>query len=300
MEKDSRRRDRFNKSKKYLSKNPNKSKKFEGRNLVRSSDKREINREINREIAHSTLKDSENGYYEYRGNKIRLLEGHTRYYSHIDIPIHVSTKNMSNNIIYSENTTIKACKEQYFRTMQTPCALVFASAKKPGGGWLNGADAQEESIARCSCLYTFLSKEPKLYKDNLGSDGFYTDGITYCESVPIFKNEEGDYEAEVCYANFLACPAVNVNNVKNAKDNAENIRIAMKVRIDNILNVMYREKQTHIILGAYGCGVFGNDPQVIAGIFSELLNNKYIGVFDEIIFAIPDEAIRNIFQREIC
>lgn len=294
MEKDSRRRDRFVKSKKYLSKNPNKAKKFESR---KKENNMESNREINREIAHSTLKDSQNGYYEYRGNKIILIEGHTRYYSHIDIPIHVSTKNMHNNFSFSKNTTIEECKEQYFKNMHTPCALVFASAKKPGGGWLNGADAQEESIARCSCLYTCLSKEPKMYIDNKDTDGFYTDGITYCESVPIFKYEDGTYESEVYYANFLACPAVNVNNIKNV--DIENIRIAMKVRIDNILNVMYREKQTHIILGAYGCGVFGNDPQVIAEIFSELLNNKYYRVFEEIIFAIPDETILNIFQREI-
>lgn len=287
MEKDSRRGDRFIKSKKYLSR----VKKNDSFKLEKPPSKKSIFRDI----ANSTLTDITNGYYNYMGNVISLIEGSTRYYSYLDKPVHVISKKLDTSMYIENLTTIQACKKMYFKRMITPCTLVFASAKKPGGGWLNGANAQEESIARCSSLYISLSYDTRMYRDNEESkNGFYTDSNTYCESVPIFKNEHGEYLPEVYYSHFVVCPVVNVSIIRREK---EKIPSAMKDRIDRVLNTMYRENCTHIILGAYGCGVFGNNPEMVAEIFHDFLTDKYAGVFDTVVFAIPDENISEIFER---
>src|SRR5262249_18471136 len=49
---------------------------------------------------------------------------------------------------------------------ENPVALNFASAKNPGGGWLGGARAQEESIARASGLVPCLESQPQYYAAN--------------------------------------------------------------------------------------------------------------------------------------
>jgi uncharacterized protein (TIGR02452 family) len=41
------------------------------------------------------------------------------------------------------------------------------------------------------------------------------------------------------------------------------------------------------VLGAWGCGVFRNDPEAVAEAFkSHLLSPRFMGAFDRVVFAI--------------
>lgn len=57
-------------------------------------------------------------------------------------------------------------------------------------------------------------------------------------------------------------------------------------RILLILNAAYKNNVDTLILGAFGCGVFGNDPAMVSNIF-EILLYKFDGCFDKVVFAIP-------------
>ena len=66
--------------------------------------------------------------------------------------------------------------------------LVFASAKNPGGGFLNGARAQEESIARVSALYACQTSVPQFYAlPRQAQDLRYSDRVIYSPRVPVFR-----------------------------------------------------------------------------------------------------------------
>jgi uncharacterized protein (TIGR02452 family) len=70
--------------------------------------------------------------------------------------------------------------------------LNFASAKNPGGGFLRGADAQEESLARASALYACLRAAPDFYAFHRAQgDLRYSDRVIYFPGVPVFRDDHG-------------------------------------------------------------------------------------------------------------
>lgn len=169
--------------------------------------------------------------------------------------------------------------------------LNFASYKNPGGKFLNGSSAQEESLCHYSNLYNVLSEmkdnyyEPNkkrlnraLYNDNL----LYTPGITFFSSNDkILTNKR-----QVC--DVITCAAPNKTAAKRFQNvSNEAIIQACISRIDHVLQAAYHQRVDTLILGAFGCGVFGNEPNVIASIFFALLESKYERCFENVIFAIP-------------
>ncbi len=64
--------------------------------------------------------------------------------------------------------------------------LNFASAKNPGGGFVSGAEAQEESLARTSGLYDSLLQCWEYYDTHRAMEScFYTDMMIYSPKVPV-------------------------------------------------------------------------------------------------------------------
>ena len=77
----------------------------------------------------------------------------------------------------------------------------------------------------------------------------------------------------------------------NMSDNI--IYKVMEDRIDHILYSAYKNKVDCLILGAFGCGVFSNDPKDVATIFKNLLEIKYNKTFKKVVFAIPNQNRNN-------
>lgn len=121
------------------------------------------------------------------------------------------------------------------------------------------------------------------YKE--GGDGSYSDYAIYSPDVPVFRNDNYDFLEEPFFCSFLTCAAPNYNeNCFSSTDHTK----TMKNRINRILRIMANKVNDHIILGAWGCGSFGHNPQTVAELFHELLTTSYRGVFDLVVFAILD------------
>jgi uncharacterized protein (TIGR02452 family) len=171
-------------------------------------------------------------------------------------------------------------------------ALNFASAKNPGGGFLGGAKAQEEDLARCSALYPCLLTQRDYYEANRGHESLlYTDHIIYSPDVPFFRDERLDLLEDPFRVSILTAPAPNAGEVLRRDPAAgPRIRAALNERAAKVLWVMARQGRRVAILGAWGCGVFRNEPRDVADTFARLLLGPYRGAFDRAIFPVYDRT----------
>ena len=182
--------------------------------------------------------------------------------------------------------------------------LNFASGTKPGGGFARGAQAQEESLARASALYPTLAAHPGFYDANRASGtALYTDHVIHSPDVPVFRDDDGTYLSTPYDASFLTAPAVNAGLVRRHEPHrTDEILPTMARRIARILTLAEHLGYVHLILGAWGCGVFRNDPAAIARMFADELRppGRLAGRFRTVRFAVLDRAPFDIlrpFQR---
>ena len=183
-------------------------------------------------------------------------------------------------------------------------ALNFASAKNPGGGFLKGSQAQEESLARASGLYPCIAQMQAMYDTNRHVRScLYTDSMIYSPGVPVFR-DDGDQLLEAPYfVSFVTAPAVNAGVVRRrGTENVARIENVMRGRIEKVLSLAVIHHHETLVLGAWGCGVFQNDPRDMARWFGDHLigNGLFSRSFKKVAFAVldrRDEAVIRPFQN---
>lgn len=167
--------------------------------------------------------------------------------------------------------------------------LNFASATRPGGGVLTGSKAQEECICRQSTLYPSLitDKAQKLFYERHKSqhNALNNNDIIYTPNVIIFKTD--DYSTLQPFAqakvDVITCAAPNLSTVKLSSDKLLKLH---ESRAERILSVAKSHEIDYLILGAFGCGVFMNDPVIVAEAYKNVINSKFLYAFKSIEFAI--------------
>ncbi|SCY38791.1 TIGR02452 family protein [Paenibacillus polysaccharolyticus] len=171
--------------------------------------------------------------------------------------------------------------------------LNFASAKNPGGGFLGGSQAQEESLARATGLYPCIAQMTEMYEYNRKQRTcLYSDRMIYSPDVPVIRDDYDRLLDQYYTTAFITAPAVNAGVVKERKEATDaEIKSVMKQRIRYILEVAAVQGHRTIVLGAFGCGVFRNEPAQVASYFAEVLDEEgYRDYFDHIVFAIYDRS----------
>jgi uncharacterized protein (TIGR02452 family) len=183
-------------------------------------------------------------------------------------------------------------------------ALNFASAKNPGGGFLNGSQAQEESLARSSALYASLLRAPDYYLGHRRlSSCLYTDAMILSPGCPVFRADDGTLHAEPHLATFITSAAPNAGAIGG--DEAADLPDVFRRRGEYVLALAAAHGYDTLVLGAWGCGVFRNDPALVAATFAEHLYGLWAGRFLRVVFAVLDtstrcetfEAFREAFAR---
>jgi len=173
-------------------------------------------------------------------------------------------------------------------------ALNFASAKNPGGGFLNGSQAQEESLARATALYPCLLSQSAYYDANRRApSALYTDHLIFSPQVPVFRDDNDDLIEEPWQVSFLTSPAPNAGALANNHPHElDDLLPTFRRRIGQLLAVALMRDQTSLVLGAWGCGVFRNDPTAVANLFAEFLlpGGPFATAFEHVTFAILDRT----------
>ncbi|MEV6179251.1 TIGR02452 family protein [Streptomyces sp. NPDC052016] len=183
--------------------------------------------------------------------------------------------------------------------------LNFASARNPGGGYLNGAQAQEEALCRASALYTCLVEARAFYDHHRAHrDPFYSDRVIHSPAVPVFRDDRGRLLDEPFGAGFLTAAAPNAGVVlRTAPERAPELPRALAVRAERVLETAAAHGYRRLVLGAWGCGVFRNDPAQVAGAFRALLGpgGRFGRTFEHVVFGVldrtPGSVVRGAFEK---
>lgn len=180
--------------------------------------------------------------------------------------------------------------------------LNFASAKNPGGGFLTGAKAQEEDLARASGLYPCLLRASAYYAANRAcGTALYTDHLVYSPRVPFFRSRDGRLLEEPFVASVLTAPAPNRGVLEQRRSRElDAVRDTLARRTGQVLDVAARHGHRDLVLGAWGCGVFRNDPAEVALCWDSALRSRE-GHFGRVCMAIlgkPGGANRQAFERQ--
>jgi len=192
------------------------------------------------------------------------------------------------------------------RLADRPVAVLnFSSARNPGGGFLNGAQAQEEALCRASALYACLLEAPEFYAYHRAHrDPFYSDRVIHSPSVPVFRDDRGRFLDEPYLAGFLTSAAPNAGVIRRTlPERVGEVPGALAVRAERVLETAVAYGYRQVVLGAWGCGVFQNDPAVVAGVFRGLLadGGRFAGVFERVVFGVLDRTsgavVRGAFSR---
>lgn len=172
-------------------------------------------------------------------------------------------------------------------------ALNFASAKNPGGGFLGGSQAQEESLARSSALHASLMRAWEFYEGHrAGSSLLYSDAMILSPGCPVIRDDDGSLLEEPRLASFITSAAPNAGAAaSNQPELLPLIPDAFRRRSEYVLALAASQGYRRLVLGAWGCGVFRNDPRVVATAFADhLRRGAWAGRFERVVFSVLDNS----------
>ncbi len=172
---------------------------------------------------------------------------------------------------------------------RNPLVMNYANAHHAGGGFMLGANAQEEALCRCSTLYASIrsDKAAEMYRwNNTHLSSTESDYMLLSQNVAVFRDDHLALLAEPFPAGVITAPAPNRRGAA-VFASSQTIKETFLRRIRIILRIAAKYGYRDLILGAWGCGAFGNDPKTVAEAFRTALTEDGTGtLFDNAVFAV--------------
>jgi len=201
--------------------------------------------------------------------------------------------------------------------------LNMASSSQPGGGFLNGAAAQEESLCRRSTLITTIESFRELYSKDYYPPSLWQTSLRlpsfekpcdrakalrphaiYSPRVTFFRTPEDSgfsYMPEPFVCDVISSPAYKLPKTGDTSTplsdylQRNTVVAAMLPRIQLLFHVAMYNGCEALVLGAWGCGAYGLDPHLVASMFKAYLcyDASIIGKdsrLQRIVFAIKTSA----------
>ena len=264
----------------------------------------------NIQIANETLRILKNGCYQAGEKTVKL--GSTDY-SAVEVISPADGEKLLNEDIsgcFSEKMCeIEVTAESSFAAaarLRQPMVMSFANAHKAGGGFRLGAKAQEEALCRCSTLYASITSQQskEMYRyNNTHISAVESDYMLFSPDVLVFRDDSGALMAEPFTVSVITLPAPNLYGAAMLASK-ETVSNTLLRRIRIMLRIAVKNCCKELVLGAWGCGAFGNDPNLVASHFSTALVEDGLGkCFNKVVFAIygkPDgkniTAFKNVFH----
>lgn len=234
---------------------------------------------------------------------IERTQQHNDLSIHLDPPPKSGTGCVTAQIIIKDCTSVDAIFDP--DNIGTVAVLNFASYKDPGGMYMAGSSAQEESLCHASFLYEVLcAYNDDWYKYNRVNlnKALYRNRALYSPNV-LFERQSSTVQPSRMIAGVITCAAPNWSAASKYCNVPQSVNDAtMLSRIRFVLNIAAYHRVDTLILGAYGCGVFGQNPEMVANAFRTAIATDHPQTFKRIVFAIPNVISPNFqaFKKVFC
>lgn len=195
--------------------------------------------------------------------------------------------------IRNESTLKGTFRKSVLEGKKNVCALNFANAFNPGGGFLGTARAQEETLCRSSALYYSLIQQMKFYQYHQKKNPANTASnyIIFSPDCPTWKCDDYVLLDKPYLTSYITCAAVH----NCGKQKRSEIKKIHDERVKAIINCAIQNGVKNIVLGAFGCGAFANNPDDMASSFKKLLvDDEMRFFFESISFSIIGFTSKNI------
>jgi uncharacterized protein (TIGR02452 family) len=120
----------------------------------------------------------------------------------------------------------------------------------------------------------------------------YSDSMIWSPGCPVFRDDDGRLLEEPRLVTFITSAAPNAGAA--ATNRPEELPLIPKVfhrRSEYVLALAASLEYKRLVLGAWGCGVFRNDPEVVANAFvSHLTRGEWSGRFERVVFSVLDTS----------
>jgi uncharacterized protein (TIGR02452 family) len=165
--------------------------------------------------------------------------------------------------------------------------LNFASGLKPGGGFLKGSGAQEETICRASGFFPIIFYQDELFNYHHQVENYFSDALLFAPEVPFIFKSEIERADPFFICSIISSAAVCYKKLDQNNETKKKAKEIMKERIRKIIYLAIEQDIEILALGAFGCGNYLNDAQDITTNFKELLIAENLNdYFEQIIFPI--------------
>ncbi|NQW72542.1 MAG: TIGR02452 family protein [Actinobacteria bacterium] len=250
----------------------------------------DIDRLYAAELGHQAVKAAHAGHYilddgrkvDWSAQVERAISSKVSIPPEASLPIRDAPRFPLTRVTVANDTTLNAARV-LASSGTRPLVLNMANGAIAGGGFLSGSIAQEESLCRSSALHATLDGDPMYQSHRDRQDYESSDWMILSPDVPVFRTDVGLVLSDPWICSFMSCAAPVQTRVGQPRSS-----VLMADRIDRLLSAACSYGFDTLVLGAWGCGAFGNDPVQTAATFRFLLANRHDAEFRDVVFAISD------------
>jgi uncharacterized protein (TIGR02452 family) len=222
-------------------------------------------------LSKETMKISEDDCFEWDNNDYFLQES-----------VYRKSRGQKGKYIVCENDVLDAAL-----LTGSNLVLIFSSNRRPGGGWEEGKTTQEESIYyRTNLCHVGLDKEDPFYDCKGENPEIAVNAIVFRDSNYNLCNPWR------CDFVYMAAPVVK--NPEEQKMAAKKT----KEQIEKLASLVLEHGEKSIVIGPWGCGIYGNDPTTIAKQFKETFDPLLSsGALDYVVVSVLNDENGLIFKK---
>lgn len=249
-------------------------------------------------ILRETMKAAEDGCYFVEEREVKIpvsfeqIKEVTLYTPEkvAQLPAQDISGNDPIRITLRNQDTLEAAFELHQRRKENEkpvLILNFANPHRPGGGIRSKPGTQEEHLCVKTTVLCSLETEEgwPFYQTNLdcGTQA-QTDTVLFSPNTMVIRNSDLSLREDPFPVAVMTVSAPIASRME--PEELPDLESILHNRIQGMLRAAAAEGYTRLVLGAWGCGNFGNDPELVARLFHDNLT----GNFEEVTMAVFDNS----------